>query len=243
MDGKDLEKKKNMIKKFDPALAAVVVKELIIAKRIEKADVDKAKMKIKEIYTSLPATKDRAEIVSRALDEVNSEVVAEELQKIKSELADLDKDELIEISKELSTAAPECTTCLLPELGCGDCIHHFIVACTSAHCVGYNVIYCPVCITYSVVCPACVTYAICTECVSYRVTPPCRLRCIRYLVGCSVCLTHQIVIQGSLEVPELIEPQINSIMKEKIVEAVVDDPRLSKAMRKLIAEMKKKGEI
>lgn len=241
----DLEKKKNIIKKFDPALAAVAVRELVAAKRIEKADVENAKAKIKEVYSSLPATKDRAEIISRALYEAESEVVAEELKKIKTELADLDRDELLEISKELRAAAPECTTCLLPELGCGDCIHYFVVACSLQYCVGYNVIECPACITYSVVCPTCITYQImCPYCVTYSIM--CRTYCIKYSIACHVCLARSIVvgpIEPIYEASRLVEPQIDPVVKEKIIEAVVDDPRLSKAMRKLVAEMKKKGEI
>ena len=220
--------KKIAIKKFDPALTAIAVRELMVAKRVEKGDVEAAKAKIKEIYNALPATKNRAEIISKALDEANSEIIAEEIKKIKTELADLDKDEFLEIGKELSAVAvPECPSdCVGYDLGCGDCINYFVVACNLKYCISYNVIYCP----------ACITYQICSLCIGHQII--CQNRCIQYNVGCH----YQIVV---CQAPIVAHPiaQIDPALKETIVEAVVDDPRLSKAMRKLIAEMKKNGEI
>lgn len=249
MAEKGLENKKKILKKFDPALAVVAVSELLAVKRKEQIDsekqnVEKIKPKIKEIYSSLPATEDRVEIISRALYEVNSEVVTEELKKIKAELSDLDEKDLLELAEELRAATPECTSCLLPELGCGDCIHYFIVACNAQYCVGYNVIPCPTCIQYAIItCPACIYYRVCTACLGYRVCTT----CLTHMV-CHICLRYSILVQPYPEpvleeAAKLNSQEIDSAVKEKIVDAVVSDPRLSKAMRKLITEMKKKGEI
>ena len=46
MEEKKLEEKKIALKKFDPALTAVALGEVLMAKRIEKADVAMAKEKI-----------------------------------------------------------------------------------------------------------------------------------------------------------------------------------------------------
>jgi hypothetical protein len=251
---KDLTSKKEAIKKFDPALTMIAVNELLQTKKteqasVEKEDVEKVKPKIKEVFSSLPESKDRAAIISKALYEVNSEIITEEIKKIKTSLSSLDQKELMEIAKELATSTPECTSCLLPELGCGDCIHYFVVACTPQYCVGQNIIQCSACITYPIIhCTACITYSICSNCVSHRVCSV-LLNCQTYKIYCNVCIRYAILVQGAQAEPILDEAQklnaqeIDSTMKEKIVDAVVEDPKLSKAVRKLILEMKSKGEL
>ena len=227
MVGKDLEKKRLAIKKFDPALAAIAIRELVAAKRIEKADVEKAKEKIKEIYKTLPATKDRTEIIARALDEVNSEMVTEEIKKIKAELADLNKDELMEIGKDLSAAAVAvCPSYLIgcPMYGiCCGCIRY---------CLSFCLRYClSRCLMY------CLNY-----CLMYRIGPPCPGGCINYGI-CTIRMQFEDCGPAIRIITPPGELEIDPAMKEKIVEAVIDDPRLSKAMRKLVDAMKKRGEI
>lgn len=218
------EEIKAKIAKYDPFLASIAVKELLVAReRPNKEDIEKSKALIRELYKSLPSSKDRTEVISIALSEVNSEIVTEEVKKIKAELEGLGKVELAEIAKDLSIAIGS-TICVYPIRD--PCKHYNIIcsACLRAIC-GYLIGGCgnSICSFYSVGCLFCLH------------------ACLRY--GIDVC--KAIWYMGpKIDIPyEVINPLVDSVMKEKLVDVVLENPKLSKAMRKLVLEMKARGEI
>jgi len=81
-------------------LAAIAVKECLNEKGISKEDVENTKEKIKEIYDSIPS-KEKTEIILKALDEAKAEIIRKEIESIKNVIADLNKEELSELHKEL----------------------------------------------------------------------------------------------------------------------------------------------
>ena len=207
MEGKKLEEKKMALKKFDPALTAVALGQVLMAHRVEKADVAMAKEKIKELFKMLPADKDRAGIVNKALSEAEAEMVAEEVEKIKTELTGLSKEDLIEIDRALGLEVTK------------------------------------ICMSYLLYCQNCVFYRIigrCLDCINYYVGSPCQF-CIhagiiclglRYMGGCDAAINVGSFIQTG-----------DPAWVEKVVGAVVMDERLTKAVRKMVLEMKENKEI
>ena len=96
------DKRKEILKKFDPSLIKIALRELAIdEQRIDDKDVVKAKEQIRKIFDSFPVTKDRVKTVLRAFSEAYSEMINEDVETIKTELEDFDKAELLELDKDL----------------------------------------------------------------------------------------------------------------------------------------------
>jgi hypothetical protein len=73
---------------------------MIEADEAEEADVAKVKKAIKGIYDSIPEGKDKTSIVSKAISELDSEIIEKEVKVIKGKLAGIDKETILEAAKD-----------------------------------------------------------------------------------------------------------------------------------------------
>jgi hypothetical protein len=96
-----LEKAKTIMGKIDPALLSAALSEMMVeADEAEEADVAKVKKAIKGIYDSIPEGKDKTSIVSKAIMELDSEIIKKEVKVIKENLASIDKETIMEAAKD-----------------------------------------------------------------------------------------------------------------------------------------------
>lgn len=111
MSDKNVEFAKGKIKKLDPELVRLALRE----KDFEKDEVEKAKEGIRQVYESISDTEKKPEILSRALAELSPEIIDKEVKKVKEILDDIDSDVLREAVKDLEIAVPvsgHCFACL-----------------------------------------------------------------------------------------------------------------------------------
>jgi hypothetical protein len=114
----NLEKAKTIMGKIDPALLSAALSEMMIeADEAEEADVAKVKKAIKGIYDAIPEGKDKTSIVSKAITELDSEIIEKEVKVIKGKLANIDKETIMEAAKEyvgieVITNLPYCSVCI-----------------------------------------------------------------------------------------------------------------------------------
>lgn len=206
---------KEIIKKFDPALVAMAVQE----KDINSEDVEKAKKDIIKIYESISERKDRIGILSKALEEINAELINKEVNKVKAALKDFDKDTLIEAMKDLGMQDVEA------------CLRHSIRICPL--CISHQ-IPCLFCISYRIPCLFCISHPIeCHRCIMYRIIHPCN----GYHIvsrGCESSIAVE-VDPGSI----VVDPA----ELEDIAKGIIESKEMSRAIKKMIREMKKNGEI
>ncbi len=96
-----LEKAKAIMGKIDPALLSAALSEMMMeADKAEEADVAKIKKAIKGIYDSIPEGKDKTSLVSKAITELDSEIIEKEIKVIKGKLANIDKETIMEAAKD-----------------------------------------------------------------------------------------------------------------------------------------------
>lgn len=119
MEKKEVERAKEIIKKFDPALVMRAMQE--IDTKVE--DVEKAKDGIRKVYESIPDTKMRAEILSKAVTELETEVIDKEVKNVRTSIEKFDKEVLLEAAKDYLEASGLATMCMNPEFICPEPPH------------------------------------------------------------------------------------------------------------------------
>lgn len=137
MAKKDVEKAKKVIERFDPALVTVAMQEM----DVKAIDVEKAKERIRKVYDAIPTKpqKDKMKVLSKAVAEVELEVVQKEIENVKVALREFDRAVLAEAAKDLAIdtssicifpicicpegGCPPSIQCLFPEGGCPPRIH------------------------------------------------------------------------------------------------------------------------
>jgi hypothetical protein len=204
-----LERAKTIIGKIDPALLSVALSEMMIdADEAEEADVAKAKEAIKRIYDSIPEGKDKKSIVSKAITELDSDIIKKEVKIIKESLANIDRKTIMEAAKDYV----DIDDIFISAKFCGSSI-----SCTSA-------ISCKA----SIMCLCALRHPIfsaCTFCVNSSIKPQCPCG-IRYIVG----------PYRELEKWE-IDPQIREQFKEEIIQEMLQRPELPRAMKKMLKKI------
>ncbi|KAF5433296.1 hypothetical protein C5S36_06750 [Candidatus Methanophagaceae archaeon] len=108
MEKKEVERAKEIIKNFDPALVMRAMQE--IDTKVE--DVEKAKDGIRKVYESIPDTKMRAEILSKAVTELEMEVIDKEVKNVRTSIEKFDKEVLLEAAKDYLEASGIATMCM-----------------------------------------------------------------------------------------------------------------------------------
>jgi len=94
----DIEKAKIVMGKVDPVLLSAALSEMMIeADKAEEADdVARVKKAIKSVYDSIPEGKDKASIMSKAIAEFDADVVDKEIAIIKEKLAGIALETLMD---------------------------------------------------------------------------------------------------------------------------------------------------
>jgi hypothetical protein len=119
MAKKDVEKAKKIIERFDPALVAVAMQEM----DVKAIDVKRAKEKIRKVYDSIPTKpqQDKMKVLSKAVAEVELELVQKEIENVKVALREFDRAVLVEAAKDYvidATSICWFPICICPEGGC-----------------------------------------------------------------------------------------------------------------------------
>jgi len=97
----NLERAKTIMGKIDPELLTVALSEMMLEKdEAEEADVANAKEAIKGIYDSIPEGRDKKSILSKAITELDSDIIEKEVKAIKENLASIDKETIMEAAGE-----------------------------------------------------------------------------------------------------------------------------------------------
>lgn len=219
MEKKDVERAKEIIKKFDPALVMMAMQETDT--KVE--DVEKVKEGIRKVYESIPDTKNRSEILSKAVTEVETEVIDKEVKNVRAAIEDIDKAVLMEAAEDLEIVDPARRICPYYNIGC----YRYNIGCYR-YLVGCHISI--GCHRYLVGCHFSIGGC------HYYIRPPEH--------ECGAMLGPDYGCIGSLGF-EVVPPEeyITHPLKEEIVKEVVTSPELFRAMEKMIKEMKKKGEL
>jgi hypothetical protein len=207
-----LENAKTIMGKIDPALLSAALGEMMMeAEGAEDVYVEKVKKAIKEIYDSIPEGKDKTSIVSKAITELDSEIIAKEVKNIKGKLANIDKETIMEAAKDYVDIEAAAS---LPY--CSGCINYAIK---------------PQCLL------GCIKYAIQTcllGCIKYTIKPQCSSSCIKYVIQYCSCGIQYLV--GPVHGWE-IDPVIKGQLKEEIIQDVLQRPELSRAMKNMLKKI------
>jgi hypothetical protein len=220
-----LERAKTIMGKIDPALLSVALSEMMLeAEEAEEADVAKAKKAIKGIYDSIPEGKDKKSIISKAITELDSDIIEKEVKVIKENLASIDKQTIMEAAKDYVDIPEICRFSIYciqyPVGGCKLCISsaiclEFLGGCDPAICAF------PIGCKFAV----CSTYPLggCKRCIAYNVFV-CNYYCLKYAI---------------YENPQQVEidPRIKEQIKEEIIQEVLQRPELSRAMKKMLKKI------
>ena len=211
MDKRDVEKAKEILKKFDPALVMMAIQDA----DTKVDDVEKAKDGIRKVYESIPDTEKRSEILSKAVTEVETEVIDKEVKNVRVAIEDIAKDVLVEAAVDLEVIDPAHRICHHYHIGC----YRYLIGCYHYHVGCYR--YLIGCHHYHIGC----RYSIMYEC--------------KALIG----FEHECSAMLGLEMAVPPEEYITHPLKEELVNEVLTSPELSRAMEKMIKDMKKKGEL
>lgn len=117
MEEKDVEGAKEAMRRFDPQLVAIAMQDIDI--KVES--VDSAKEAIGKVYESIDAElpQEKMKVFSKAVSEVEKDVVSMEVENIRSALADFDRGVLIEAGKDLGVVVDWlCIDCIPCRGGC-----------------------------------------------------------------------------------------------------------------------------
>jgi hypothetical protein len=213
-----LEKAKTIMGKIDPALLSAALSEMMMeADEAEEADVAKVKKAIKGIYDSIPEGKDKTSIVSKAITELDSEIIEKEVKVIKGKLANIDKETIMVAAKDY-VDIQEIKACI--------CNLKSAVACVCG--LKYYLYTCHVCVNSPVKCACSISggsdIAYCPMgCIGYLIKPP----------GCSCGIQY---IVGPYHEWEM-DPLIKGQLKEEIIQEVLQRPELSRAMKKMLKKI------
>ncbi len=211
MDKRDVEKAKEILKKFDPALVMMAIQDA----DTKVDDVEKAKDGIRKVYESIPDTEKRSEILSKAVTEVETEVIDKEVKNVRVAIEGIAKDVLVEAAVDLEVIDPAHRICHHYHIGC----YRYLIGCYHYHVGCYR--YLIGCHHYHIGC----RYSIMYEC--------------KALIG----FEHECSAMLGLEMEVPPEEYITHPLKEELVNEVLTSPKLSRAMEKMIKDMKKKGEL
>jgi len=97
----NLEKAREIMGKIDPELLPSAIRELMIeVDEAEEPDVEETKKALKKVYDSIPEGKDKASIMSKAIYELDNEIVTKEIEEVKGKLAGFGKETLVQGAKE-----------------------------------------------------------------------------------------------------------------------------------------------
>jgi hypothetical protein len=208
-----LENAKTIMGKIDPALLSAALSDMMMeAAGAEDAEVAKVKKAIKGIYDSIPEGKDKTSIISKAITELDSEIIAKEVKIIKGKLASIDKETIMEAAKEYVDVVvlanpPFCSNCI---------IFAIKPQCSSV----------------------CLKYALQTTCwfgcVKYAIKPQCSSSCIKYVIQSCSCGIQYLV--GPIPGWET-NPVIMGQLKEEIIQEVIQRPELSRAMKNMLKKI------
>jgi hypothetical protein len=216
-----LENAKTIMGKIDPALLSAVLSEMMIeAEEEEDAEVARVKKAIKGIYESIPAGKDKTSIISKAITELDSEIVEKEVKAIKGKLASIDKETIMEAAKDF-VDLKEIKVCI--------CNLKSAISVTCGCSLKYSLYPCQVCVNSIPVTCACLIaggpdIAYCSKgCIGYLIKPP----------GCNCGIQYIIGPYYEWEMDPLIKGQL----KEEIIQEVLQKPELSRAMKKMLKKI------
>jgi len=246
----NLERAKTIMGKIDPALLSAALSEMMMeADNAEDADVAKVKEAIKGIYDSIPEGRDKESILSKAITELGSDIIAKEVKFIKENLASIDRETITEAAKDYVDFQNICAIhvggcklcinsaiCVTP-VGCKLCINSAVCVSPVGGCIQcINSAVCAFCISHAV-CAVCINSAVCARCISHAVCA----RCVSFAV-CAVCVSHEILQCNSIgiDIPdpwELVDPQIKQQLKEEIIQEVLQRPELSRAMKNMLKKI------
>jgi hypothetical protein len=234
----NLERAKTIMGKIDPALLSAALSEMMLeAEEAEEADVAKAKKAIKGIYDSIPEGKDKKSIISKAITELDSDIIEKEVKVIKESLASIDKQTIMEAAKDYVDIPEICKFSIYciqyPVGGCKLCISsaiclEFLGGCSFAICSSYPLGGCdPAICAYPIGCKfaVCSTYPLggCKPCIAYKIFV-CNYHCLKYAI-------YEYPQQGE------IDPRIKEQIKEEIIQEVLQRPELSRAMKKMLKKI------
>lgn len=220
MEKKDVEKAKEIIKQFDPALLMRAMQEIDT-----KVEEEKAKDGIRKVYESIPDAKKRGEILSKAVAELEMELIDKEVMNVRASIEKIDKEVLQEAAKDYFEAidVKEGCICINPEF----CYYPLYCEGYHIHCNGYH-IYC-------------------------RSREECRISLCGYSIcGYSICgyricghhLFEQCKSIGMIpDIPDIPVDWWKKVITEGAIKEILESPELPKAMEKMIKEMKMKGEL
>jgi len=232
---KDAGKAKEIMSKIDPELLSAALGELIVeADEAEEPDVERVKKSLKEIYDSIPEGKDKASIMSKAIGELDADVVGREVKVVKEKLANIDRETLIDAAKDFVDVQAICHLYRI----CFRCLN-YIIPCLHG------------CIKYLIGCsPGCIKYLIfpCTpsRCIKYSIFV-CPNGCIKYpIIDCQGgCPLYKIYECRSIGMPDFPEWEIDPVIKEKlkaeIIQELLQSPEINRAMKKMLTKIKEEG--
>ncbi len=210
----DIEKAKIVMGKVDPVLLSAALSEMMIeADKAEEADdVARVKKAIKGVYDSIPEGKDKASIMSKAIAEFDADVVDKEIAIIKEKLAGIALETLMDAATNY--------------VGGRGIIHdpkklrsYFTCAiyrvygdsCTSNVCKGSDLVLGD-------------PYILCkSDCILFGL----KAGCVTLIKGEEYCAAG-IGIDFDLDV-----------LEERITQNVIQRPELSRALKKMVDQMKK----
>jgi hypothetical protein len=205
----NLEKAKTIMGKIDPALLSAALSEMMMeADEAEEADVAKVKKAIKGIYDSIPEGKDKTSIVSKAITELDSEIIEKEVKVIKGRLASIDRVTIMEAAKDF-VDIQEIKACICKSaVACVCALKYYInspVKCACSISGGSDIAYC-----YK-------------GCIGYFIKPP----------GCSCGIQYLVEPYHEWEM----DPRIKGQLTEEIIQEVLQRPELPRAMKKMLKEI------
>jgi len=233
----NLERAKTIMGKIDPALLTEALSEMMIeADEAEEADVAKAKKAIKGIYDSIPEGRDKKSILSKAITELDSDIIEKEVKVIKENLSGIDKETIMNAAKDYGYLS--WSFCQYPVHACENhpvelcdiCINGVSIQhglpCHVDICA-YPVRHCSACLPSISVKGSPPGYGMC----SYSVR-------LCYASFISPCLNY--CIHGIPTIPDpwqLEDPWIMEQLKEEIIQEVLQRPELSRAMKKMLKKI------
>jgi hypothetical protein len=225
----NLEKAKTIMGKIDPALLSAALSEMMMeADEAEEADVAKVKKAIKGIYDSIPEGKDKTSIVSKAIKELDSEIIEKEVKVIKGRLASIDRVTIMEAAKDF-VDIQEIKACICKSaVACVCALKYYInspVICKSAVacvCALKYYINSPVKCACSISGGSDIAYCY-KGCIGYFIKPP----------GCSCGIQYLVEPYHEWEM----DPRIKGQLTEEIIQEVLQRPELPRAMKKMLKEI------
>jgi hypothetical protein len=204
----NLERAKIIMGKIDPTLLSAALSEMMMeADEAEEADVARAKKAIKGIYDSIPEGKDKTSIVSKAIAELDSDIIEKEVKVIKENLASIDKETIMEAAKDyLDIQVQKCKISLC------ECSLKSVCLCSLKS----------VCL--------CSLKSLCFISICFKCVNP---LCVGRSILCPDHCLYPIQYQEELERDPLAKEQF----KEEIIQEILQRPELSRAMKKMLKKI------